>query len=75
MCDKRVHVDIWEGMRARNDSRFVRDLSQVLWGTETLKKRCLNAEKANKYMQPGEEARVPLSPEKLEVLTSKISIH
>lgn len=68
MDDKKVHVDLWESISAKNDSRFIRELAQILWGTDVLKQRCLDPQRANKYKKPNEEPRLPLTPKKLEVL-------
>ena len=58
-------------MKTHTDSRFVREVAQKLWGTEGLKKRCLNPQMANKGKE-NEELRLPLTPEKYKILKGKV---
>ncbi|XP_043470910.1 uncharacterized protein LOC122504077 [Leptopilina heterotoma] len=66
----KIHVNVLEQMKSLNDSKFVREVAQKIWGTEKLKMRCLSPRRANKGKQDGpeEELRKPLTPVKYQLL-------
>ncbi|XP_043462091.1 uncharacterized protein LOC122498436 [Leptopilina heterotoma] len=37
-----IHLDVWESMKLKNDSKFVKELAVKIWGREGLQKKCLN---------------------------------
>ncbi|XP_051160490.1 uncharacterized protein LOC127281047 [Leptopilina boulardi] len=59
----------YELLKTHNDSRFVREMATKFWGTETLKKRCLNPILANRGREDDpDNQRLILTPEKCKVL-------
>ena len=69
-----VHIDVWESMLAKNDSKFVKDLAGVIWDREELKNKCLQAKRANQNKEnlPQNSLRTELTPRKYELLKGMI---
>ena len=61
-----VHRDVWDTMKRKNDSKFVRDLSQIFWGTETLKYKCQDKSKIKNTN--GNSIREELTPKKVGLI-------
>lgn len=66
-----INLDVWETSLSKNDSKFVRDMMEAIWGKETLKKRCLQEKRANKNLSPALQ-RQALSLRKYNLLKGNI---
>ncbi|XP_043478521.1 uncharacterized protein LOC122508920 [Leptopilina heterotoma] len=64
-----VFVDTWYLMLRQNDSKFVRDVASILWGTNVLKKRCL---KLTKAMEERDKDMKCLTPQKYKILKDSL---
>ena len=74
---KYVYEDTWTLMLMKNDSRFVREMAEILWTKGILKKRYIrkpikqNSEMENNLEvdeEENEDGLKPLSPEKYKFL-------
>ena len=63
-----MHVDVWETILKKNDSKFVKDLAVHVWGTSTLQNKCLHAARANKNIRDEESIRNTLTPTKYKLI-------
>lgn len=63
-----VFVDTWELMLMKHDSKFIRDMAEVLWGRVLLKKRCLKKTLRKVYEEDGNVIEVDDQPD-VKVLT------
>lgn len=54
-------------MSRKCDSKFTKDLSVVYYGTDGLKKKCLDKSR----VQKDRETREQISPEKLQIMSGK----
>ena len=68
-----IHIDIWETMLAKNDSKFVRDLAEVIWDREVLKNKFLQVKRVNQDPEncSPNSLRTELTPKKYELLKGK----
>lgn len=75
MCiteDKSIDRDTWEYLLNKPDPKFVKDVAVILWGTEGLARRCIDAKSANKG-KAAHELRQELTPEKYERLKGRLT--
>lgn len=60
-----IHEDIWDTMLRKNDSKFIKELCTVYYGTEGLKKKCMDKSRVH----VNRESREEISPERLELMS------
>lgn len=61
-------------MLSKPQSKFVKELAVIMWGSEGLAKRCLDDVRANEHNPPGALFRRPLTPAKYESLKGILNI-
>ncbi|XP_043461950.1 uncharacterized protein LOC122498330 [Leptopilina heterotoma] len=62
-----IHEDLWDVMKRKDDSKFIRDLSLIFWGNEKLKYKCLDKARLRGTAH-GSNERQELTPEKFKLL-------
>ncbi|XP_051156779.1 uncharacterized protein LOC127278887 [Leptopilina boulardi] len=60
-------MDVWQSIKTQRDSQFVKDLAEIIWGTTTLQKRCLDSSKLT-Y----DKERKQLTPEKCKIIINHL---
>lgn len=68
-ANTRIHIDIWESIRAKSDSKFVRELARCLWSDEILRQKCLDVIRANRGREINDvQFRNALTPQKVQII-------
>ncbi|XP_051173412.1 uncharacterized protein PF3D7_1120600-like [Leptopilina boulardi] len=68
-ANTRIHIDIWESMRAKSDSKFVRELARCLWSDEILRQKCLDVIRANRGREINDvQFRNAITPQKVQII-------
>ena len=63
-----MHVDIWETIRRKSDSKFVKDLAHHIWGIAALGKKCLDEKRTNRNIDHEVRMMNTLTPSKYQLI-------
>lgn len=67
-----IHKAVFELMQRKNDSTFVRELADIMWGESTLQKRCVKKRCLKRSADGTQDDRKELTPTKVQKIEGKL---